>query len=151
MVRFRILVLLLAVAGMASGALLGIGRWYEAGVMMVPFAVLAYCAARSERYTPDPPVYEAGAAEQVRKWARRATLVGLALILIPILVMVFAFGLIIPVDDIAKIPNWILAATNMQIPYAGFVLLCAGFAVWSGAVFWKKKQDVAAGANSSAV
>ena len=85
MARFRILVLLLVVAGMASGALLGIGRWYEAGVMMVPFAVLAYCAARSERYTPDAPVYQAGAVEQVRKWARRVTLVGLALILIPIL------------------------------------------------------------------
>jgi hypothetical protein len=151
MVRFRILVLLLAVAGMASGALLGIGPWYNASVTMVPLVVLAYFAARSEHYTPDAPVYQAGAAELVRKWASRATLLGLALIVIPVLVMMFAFGLIIPMENIAKIPNWIRAAINMQIPYAGFVLLCAGFAVWSGAVFWKKKRDTEAGASSRAV
>jgi hypothetical protein len=133
---------------MASGALLGIGRWYEAGVTMVPLAALAYFATRSERYTPDAPVYQAGAAELVRKWARRVTLLGLALIVIPVLVMMFAFGLIIPMDSITKIPNWIRAAINMQIPYAGFVLLCAGFAVWSGAVFWKKRQNAAAGTHS---
>lgn len=145
MARFRIHILLLAVAGMASGALLGIDRWYEAGVMMVPFAVLAYFAARSERYTPDAPVYQAGAAEQLRKWARRATLFGLALILLSTLVPILAFGLLIPTRGSAAIPNWIQTVLGMHIPYAGFALLCAGFAAWSGVVFWKQKQDAAVG------
>jgi hypothetical protein len=151
MTRFRILVLLLAVAGMASGALLGIGHWYGLGVSMVPLAVLAYLAARSDSYTPDAPIYQAGAAELVRRWARRVTLSGVVLILIALLATVLTMGIIIPVQDLAKIPDWVLAAINMYIPYTGFALLCAGFAAWSGAVFWKKKQDAAAGANSSAV
>ena len=151
MVRFRILVLLLAVAGMASGALLGIGRWYEAGVTMVPLVVLAYLAARSEGYTPDAPAYQAGTVELIRRWARRAALLGLALILIPILVMILVFGIAAAASDMTRIPNWILTVTSMHIPYAGFALLCASFAVWSGAVFWKKKQDIAAGANSRAI
>lgn len=151
MARFRILVLLLAVAGMACGALLGIGHWYGAVLSMIPLAGLAYLAARSEGYIPEAPVYQAGTAELVRRWGRLLTLLGLVLILIAFLATIFTMGIIIPVQDMARIPNWVLAAINMHIPYAGFALLCAGFAAWSGAVFWKKKQDAAAGANSSAV
>jgi hypothetical protein len=140
MARFRILVLLLAVAGIASGALLGIGHWSGAVVSMIPLSALAYFSARSERYTPDVPVYQGGAIELVRKWGRRATWLGLALILLSTLVPILVFGIVIPARDGATIPNWIQTFLNMHIPYAGFTLLCAGFAVWSGAVFWRKRQ-----------
>lgn len=146
MARFRILVLLLAVAGMASGALLGIGHWYGAAASIIPLSILAYLAARSEGYTPELPIYQAGTAELIRRLARVATLLGLALILIALLATILTMGIILPVRDMAKIPNWVLAAINMHIPYIGFVLLCAGFAVWSGAVFWKKDRAANAGA-----
>lgn len=151
MARFRIHILLLVAVGMASGALLGIGHWHGAGMSMVPLAVLAYFAVRSESYTPDASVYQAGAAELVRRWARWVAFLGLALILIALLATVLTMGIIVPMRDAATLPNWILTAINIHIPYTGFAFLCAGFAAWSGAVFWKQKQDAAADANSSAI
>jgi hypothetical protein len=148
MTRFRIHVLLLAAVGVACGALLGIGHWFGAVVSLIPLAVLAYFAARSEGYTLEAPVYQAGAVELVRKAARVTALFGLGLILIALVATVLTMGIFIPPSDMPKIPSWILAAINMYIPYAGFALLCAGFSVWSGAVFWKNKRGGAANAGT---
>lgn len=149
MARFRILVLLLAVAGMACGALLGIGHWPGAVVSTIPLSVLAYFAARSEGYAPESPVYKTGLAEQLRKWARVTTLLGLALILIALVATLLTIGIVIPARDLAGMPVWIMRAINFHIPYTGFGLLCAGFAAWSGAVFWTARRD--AGANAGGI
>lgn len=140
MTRYRIQVLLLVVSAGFAGA--SIGTWPFVPVLLLAL-VLAYFTLRSELYHPDAPVYDVSVVDQVRKWARWVTLCGLAALGVVVAALAVFFLLSIPgipiflstpqaVDMFGQITSWFLMA--------GEGLLCVGFPVWSGAVFWNNRQ-----------
>jgi hypothetical protein len=60
MARFRILVLLLVLAALATGRQFGPDPQYNAFLTLVPILVLGYFVARPELYNPDTSFYEPG-------------------------------------------------------------------------------------------
>lgn len=137
MARFRILVLLLVIAALATGRQFGPDPQYNAFLTLVPMLVLGYFVARPELYAPDTAFYLPGGFERTRKWARWTTLAGLVLLLGGSLV---AFRVVYSVDGPPKLnsPDS-LAIVGDQVVVLGFFLLCIGFVAWSAAIFLKKK------------
>jgi hypothetical protein len=138
MVRFRILVLLLVIAALATGRQFGPAPQYNAFLTLVPMLVLGYFVTRPERYNPDVPFYQPGGLERARKWARWTTLAGLVLFLVGSLV---ATRLFVAMDSNPTSPTGPdpLAIAGSSAGTIGMGLLCIGFVAWSAAVFLKKK------------